>query len=192
MPLSVWDYQRLHIFVMLRNPISLYVGTLGIGILGFLISAGSPPVPKTAEEFVEFAQRPSTEREEALQAYDKALSMEPNLVEAYLGRGKLNIQRYYQEKLSNKTHQAFARHYQANQDYKKAAILSADALQEGQKANSLYQQAFQDYNKAKNFYQQRGQDNGVQGIEQLFQNVDRNYPVHNLCFPRSPEDCLTK
>jgi hypothetical protein len=147
-------------------------------------------VPKTAEEFVEFAQRPSTEREEALEAYNKPLSMKPDLVEAYLGRGKLNIQKYYQEKLSNKTHQAFAHHHQMRQDYQKAATLSVKASQEGQKANSLYQQARQDYGKVKRFYQQQGQNNGVQGIEQLFQKVDRNYPVHNLCFPKQPEDCL--
>lgn len=192
MPLSAWDYQRLNMLVMLKNPGSLLLGTLGIGILGFLFSSGSPPAPKTAEEFVEFAQRPSTEREEALEAYNKALSMKPVLVEAYLGRGKLSVQQYYQEKLSNKTHQAFARHHQMRQDYQKVTTLSARASQEGQKADFLYQQALQDYNKIKGFYQQQGQNDGVQGIEQLLQKVDRNYPVHNLCFPKTPDDCLTK
>ncbi len=190
MPLSAWDYQRIHMFIMLKNPGSLLLGTIGIGVFGILFSSGSPPEPKTAEEFVEFAQRPSTDREEAREAYKKAISMKPELVEAYLGRGKLNIQQYYQEKLSNKTNQNFARHHQMRQDYQKAATLSAEAFQEGQNANSLYQQAVDDYNKAKSFYQQRGQENGVQGIDQLFQKVDKNYPVHNLCFPKQPEDCL--
>jgi tetratricopeptide (TPR) repeat protein len=190
MPLSAWDHQRLHMFGMLKNPGYLLVGTLGMGILGIFFSSGTPPAPKTAEEFVEFAQRPSTEREEAREAYNKALSLKPDLVEAYLGRGKLNIQQYYQEKLSNKTNQNFARHYRINQDYQKAATLSANASQKSQQANLLYQQAVEDYNKAKSFYQQRGQENGVQEIEQLFQKVNRNYPVHNLCFPKIPKDCL--
>jgi len=192
MPLSAWDHQRLHMFVMLRNPGSLLLGTFGLGIMGFLVSSGTPPAPKTAEEFVEFAQRPSTEREEAREAYNKAISMKPELVEAYLGRGKLNIQQYYQEKLSNKTNQNFARHYRINQDHQKAATLTAKASQKGQTADFLYQQALGDYNKVKSFYQQQGQDNGVQGINQLLLKVDRNYPVHNLCFPRTPEECLEK
>lgn len=190
MPLSAWDYQRLNMLVMLKNPGSLLLGTFGLGILGFLFSSGTPPAPKTAEEFVEFAQRPSTEREEALEAYNKAISMKPNLVEAYLGRGKLNIQQYYREKLSNKTHKNFARHHQMRQDYQKAAALSAKAFQEGQQADLLYHQAVQDYNKVKVFYQQQGQENGVKGINQLFAKVDRNYPAHNLCFPQTPEECL--
>jgi len=190
MPLSAWDHQRLHMFGMLKNPGSLLIGTIGMSIVGIFFSSGTPPAPKTAEEFVEFAQRPSTEREEALEAYNKAISMKPDLIEAYLGRGKLNIKQYYQEKLSNKTNQNFARHHQMRQDYQKAATLSAKAFQKGQQADFLYQQATQDYNKVKDFYQQQGQENGVQGIEQLFQKVDSNYPVHNLCFPRQPEDCL--
>lgn len=169
MPLSASDYQRLHMLVMLKNPASLLIGTLGIGILGFLFTSGSPPAPKTAEEFVEFAQRPSTKREEALEAYNKALSMKPELIEAYLGRGKLNIKQYYQEKLSNKTNQNFARHHQMHQDYQKAAILSAKAFQKGQQADFLYQQAAQDYNKVKSFYQQQGQESGVKGINQLLE-----------------------
>jgi tetratricopeptide (TPR) repeat protein len=191
MPLSAWDYQRLHMLVMLRNPGSLWIGTLGIAVIGWIfIPSGTPPAPKTAEEFVEFAQRPSTEREEALEAYNKALSMKPNLVEAYLGRGKLNIQQYYREKLSNKTNQNFARHHQMRQDYQKAATLSAKAFQEGQQADLLYQQAVTDYSKVKVFYQQQEQENGVKGINQLFAKVDRNYPAHNLCFPRTQQECL--
>jgi ABC-type glycerol-3-phosphate transport system substrate-binding protein len=184
---------RLYMFRMVSNPGSLWIGTLGIAVIGgIFVSDGTPPAPKTAEEFVEFAQRPSTEPEEVMDAYNKAISMRPDFVEAYLGRGKLNIQQYYREKLSNKTNQNFARHHQMRQDYQKAATLNAKAFEKGQQADLLYQQAVSDYNKVKGFYQQQGQENGVKGINQLFAKVDKNYPVHNLCFPRTQQECLSQ
>jgi len=58
MPLSEWDHQRLYMFRMVSNPGSLWIGTLGIAVIGgIFVSDGTPPAPKTAEEFVEFAQR---------------------------------------------------------------------------------------------------------------------------------------
>ena len=69
MPLSAWDYQRLSMLRMASNPGSLLIGTLGMAVIGgIFIPDGTPPAPKTAEEFVEFAQRPSTEPEEAMDA----------------------------------------------------------------------------------------------------------------------------
>ena len=118
--------------------------------------------------------------------------MRPDFVEAYLGRGKLNIQQYYREKLSNKTNQNFARHHEMRQDYQKAATLSAKAFEKGQQADLLYQQAVTDYNKVKGFYQQQGQENGVKGINQLFAKIDKNYPVYNLCFPPTQQECLSQ
>ena len=76
------------------------------------------------------------------------------------------------------------------QDYQKAATLNAKAFEKDQQADLLYQQAVSDYNKVKGFYQQQGQENGVKGINQLFAKVDRNYLVHNLCFPRTQKECL--
>ena len=57
MPLSEWDHQRLYMFRMVSNSGSLWIGTLGIAVIGgIFIPDGTPPAPKTAEEFVEFAQ----------------------------------------------------------------------------------------------------------------------------------------
>lgn len=92
MPLSAWDYQRLHMLVMLRNPGSLLIGTLGIAVIGgIFVPDGTPPAPKTAEEFVEFAQRPSTEPEEAMEAYNKALSMKPGILLYSLHKRSSNL-----------------------------------------------------------------------------------------------------
>jgi hypothetical protein len=88
--MNQWDFQRVNMLVMLRNPGALLIGTLGMGLMGLpsmLVSNRTPPEPKSAEEFIEYAQEPEREPQQALQAYTKAIALNPNLPEAYLGRG---------------------------------------------------------------------------------------------------------
>lgn len=192
MRLNPWDFQRVSMLIMLRNPGALFLGTLGMGLMGLtsVMFERTPPEPKTASEFIEYAQEPEREPQQALQAYTKAIALNPSLTEAYLGRGKVSVLEYYRQKLSEKTNTAFARNHRIHQDYKKADALSQQASKEKQLVGFLYQQAVQDYSKVKIMYQQQGKQNEIAGIDQLLQKVDRNYPAHNLCFPTTSSDCL--
>jgi tetratricopeptide (TPR) repeat protein len=192
MGLSPWDFQRVNMLIMLKNPGALLLGTFGVGLMGWssVIFHRTPPEPKTASEFIEYAQEPEREPQQALQAYSKAIALNPNITEAYLGRGKVSVLEYYRQKLSEKTNTAFARNHRIHQDYKKADALSQQASKERQLVSFLYQQAVQDYNQVKIIYQEQGKQNEIAGIDQLLQKVDRNYPAHNLCFPSSSADCL--
>ena len=89
MRMSPWDFQRVNMLIMLRNPGALLLGTLGMGLMGItsVMFERTPTEPKTAEEFIEYAQEPEREPKQALQAYTKAIALNPNLPEAYLGRG---------------------------------------------------------------------------------------------------------
>ncbi len=192
MGLSPWDFQRVNMLIMLRNPGALLLGTLGMGLMGLtsVMFERTPPEPKTAEEFIEYAQEPQREPQQALQAYTKAIALNPSLTEAYLGRGRVSVLEYYRQKLSYKTNTAFARKHQIHQDYKRAEALSQQASKERQLVSFLYQQAVQNYSKVKIMYQQQGKQNEIAGIDQLLQKVDRNHPAHNLCFPTTSSDCL--